>query len=167
MIGITSESGENVPQFGVLGLGAPTFSPEDTDPLGFQIDGVLPTTEDHAGGHFAIVVQGLAATGSSEGEFGYAVVSGVVKAWVNVTDEDHQFADVKDGDVTQLESGDTGSARIIAKDSGTGKKLCVVLLGSSPPPSLPKPTAKYQVLQVTDFTDEDEYSIGWDFVRAI
>src|SRR5690606_24594243 len=58
MIGITNKSGENVPQFGVLGLGAPTFSPEDTDPLGFQIDGVLPTTEDHAGGHFAIVVQG-------------------------------------------------------------------------------------------------------------
>ena len=97
-------------------------------------------------------------------------------AWKMVDYVDHEWTDrdppieSPEGEYTAIEanlgSGMVGQ-RVEVHFYGYDAAGKPRYLFGSPPPSLPKPTAKYQVLQVTDFTSEDEYSIGWDFVRAI
>lgn len=162
---VRNDSGADADErFSVLGIDDIVFTPTDNE-RGFQNEPLLsvvtPTVADHLG-KFVITQQPL-----RNGKLCRAVATGLTPVKIDVVNEDDEWADVKDGDTTQLQSGGSGAARIVYKEPGTGTKWGIVLLGSSPPPSLPKPTAKYQVLQVTDFTSENEYSIGWDFVRAI
>jgi hypothetical protein len=53
---------------------------------------------------------------------------------VDVTDEDHGYADVTDADATKLTSVSRGSAQILWKESGTGLKWATVRLGVPPAP---------------------------------
>ena len=97
----------------------------------------IPAAADHIG-NFVILLEPAA------GEIGRACISGVCPVRVDVNDEDDQFADVKDGEATMLESAPTGSARIIWKESGTGTKWAVVRLGGGA--GLPPGTTDGQVL---------------------
>jgi hypothetical protein len=54
-------------------------------------------------------------------------VAGACIAYVNVTDEDHGYATRSSGNVV-LQSASTGSVKILHKPTGTGEKLCAVLL---------------------------------------
>lgn len=128
-------SSEDVDWYGVLGIdGLAVTKAENEDEFmgGIVLDGVTPEAEGSSSaghsGKFAIVQQPIAS-----GEIGVAVIAGATQVQINVTDADHKFADIKDGDNTQLESAASGSARILWKESGTGTKWAVVCIGASAP----------------------------------
>jgi hypothetical protein len=58
-----------------------------------------------------------------------AQVSGACVAWVNVTNANHGYAQVTNGNVV-LQSSSDGPVRILYKPTGTGEKMCAVLLGA-------------------------------------
>jgi len=142
IITVKNESGSARRQFDVLGLGEPIFLPSSGSAGGgsgggssggadqsfrnmVAFRGVMPTEDEHIG-RFVVLIEPLAA-----GTVGKACVSGVCQVRVNVTDEDHEFAELADGQADTLESGDTGSAKILWKEDGTGQKWAVVHLGAT------------------------------------
>ena len=133
IIAVKNESGSARRQFDVLGLGEPIFLPGGGSSGGAEqsfrnfvaFRGVMPSEDEHPG-KFVVLIEPLAA-----GAVGKGCVSGVCQVRVNVTDEDHEFAEVADGQADIVESGDTGSAKILWKEEGTGQKWAVVHLGAS------------------------------------
>jgi hypothetical protein len=158
VVKVRNNSGAAVDRFGVLGLDEPIFLPVSNAASlkelkrERQFTGVTPVAGSHRG-RFAILAEPVKAGGVAR-----AVVSGAYIAQVSVTDAAHQFADVKDGDATQLASDWGGSCRILWKDSGTGTKWAVLLLGSADPGS-----GQYQGQNLTTVTQNTR---GWDFQRA-
>ena len=86
----------------------------------FEVD--VPDAADNA--------IGIALEPIADGRVGRAVISGVAVCTIDVTDAGHEFAAPTPADETKMTSGDSGPARILWKDSGTGDKTAVVLLGS-------------------------------------
>jgi len=138
IITVKNESGSAKRQFDVLGLGEPIFLPSSGSSSGgstggadqsfrnmVAFRGVMPVEDEHIG-KYIILLEPLAANAVGKG-----CISGVCQVRVNVTDEDHEFAEMADGKTDVLESGDTGSAKILWKESGTGQKWAVVHLGAS------------------------------------
>lgn len=70
---------------------------------------------------FAIALQDI-----PDGSIDRAQVSGACVALVNVTDEDHGYAVVADGELV-LQSATTGPIRILFKPTGTDEFTCAVL----------------------------------------
>jgi len=135
---VKNESGSARRQFDVLGLGEPIFLPSSGSSSGgstggadqsfrnmVTFRGLMPSEDEHVG-KFVVLIEPLAANA-----VGRACVSGVCQVRVNVTDEDHEFAEMADGKADVLESGDTGSAKILWKEDGTGQKWAVVHLGAA------------------------------------
>ena len=119
-----------IARFGVMGISGVIISP--TDRLNqFKerpaLTGTTPTTAGHAS-KFMVAQIPIRA-----GKTGPAIVSGTTIVQVNIVDADHEFADVKDSDATQLESANTGAASILYKPTGTGSKWCVVRIGNGSP----------------------------------
>ena len=179
---VRNTSGQDVDWLGILGVDGVVYPPGENE-TGFLgqpvLDGKKPT-EDHRG-RFVVVLEPVAAGGIAR-----AVLMGVTPVLVNVTDEDHGWADVADGQAGYLESGIAGAAQILWKEAGTGTKWAVVRVGlpSSPlPPGtehlqmlwwnetdeqwelLNPPVSEYMVLQRLP-DDEEGARIGWDWVRA-
>ena len=73
---------------------------------------------------FAIALQDI-----PDGSIDRAQVSGVCVALVNVTDEDHGYAETRDGEIV-LQSAATGPVRILYKPPGTAEALCAVVFAS-------------------------------------
>lgn len=123
---VKNDSGEDVPRFGVLGIDGVIFTADD-NLLEFQarvaFTGITPAEADHAG-KFVICLDPIA-----DGKIGRAWVSGVCAAKVDIGSAAHKFADVLDGDNTQLRSTDSGSARILYREAATGEQWCVVRMG--------------------------------------
>ena len=71
---------------------------------------------------FAIAMQDMPTDAIDRGQ-----VSGICVALVNVTDADHDYAEVVSGEPV-LQSSDSGPLRILFKPTGTGEKTCAVLL---------------------------------------
>ena len=140
---IQNNSGGDLPALSILGISTSFFDPS-ANVVSFAqgapvLGGVTPTVTDHAG-RFAVLLQPI-----DNGAIGEVCISGLCAVGVNVTDEGHKFADVSDGDTTQLASGDTGAAAILWKPSGTGPLPCIVRIGN-PSAVLPKGTKRYQLL---------------------
>jgi len=135
IVTVKNESGGARRQFDILGLGEPIFLPGGGGSSGENAEqsfrnfvafrGVMPVEDEHVG-KFVVLIEPLAA-----GAVGKGCVSGVCQVRVNVTDEDHEFAEMADSKTDMLESGDTGSAKILWKEEGTGQKWAVVHLGAS------------------------------------
>lgn len=108
----------------IVGIGDPV-EPTDQNILEFDFifTGRVPTTNDE--GRFAIVPFGVDA-----GQTQIGVVSGVAYCLIEVNDEAHLFAEVKDGEHQLLESRPSGSARILYKEAGTGQKKAMVQLNA-------------------------------------
>ena len=123
---VKNSSGSDVDRFGVLAAGGVFIEPDDGLEE-FQsariFDGVVPTT-DYLG-RILIALEPIAS-----GAYGRCAISGLVPVQVYIEDEDHWAADVI-GSLTQLQSGATGSARIMYKGEGTTTMWCLVLLGST------------------------------------
>jgi len=108
----------------IVGLGDP-IAPPDTELAAFRdlvgLEATVPTAGD--AGDFAVVPAAI-----PDGSLGMGVVSGVQLVKVNVVDAGHGYADVTVGEVDYLTSAVSGSAKIVAKPSGTGIKWAYVLL---------------------------------------
>lgn len=139
LIPIRNRSGDTLARFDVVGIGAPVLTPGDNleafvDRAGF--DGVAPVLFDHAL-KFAIVVDPIAydsdeaATG-----WGYGVFTGLVVAKVDIRNEHHTHATLRNDDDDELPtlwSEFGGPGRIIAQedDGATGSKFCLLDLQPS------------------------------------
>jgi hypothetical protein len=108
-----------------------------------QIDTTLVTTLDRQHLWFNGVVpaaplwqtmHGILVRQTPNGEIGDCFVNGVCLAYVNVTNAGHYRCDAKASQYT-LESCFAGPWQILYKPSGTGEKLCVVVIGQKRPSS--------------------------------
>ena len=107
---IRTDSGGTVSRFGVLGIGDVIFTPDDhlgKFQNGYAFKGVTPAVPYHTG-KFVIMLDAV-----PDGVIGRGLLVGNIAGQVNVIDEDHDFADVEDGDATVLRSGPSGSAQIL------------------------------------------------------
>jgi len=123
---VKNASGYDQDRFAVLGIDSPIITPTDNEDEfknRVALAGVTPDGKDHFG-RFVVLLEPVRS-----GALGRACVSGVCPAKVYVTDEDHQFADVNDGQAGYLASGETGAALILWAESGTGEVWAVVRLG--------------------------------------
>lgn len=120
IVKVLNNSGANVPRLAVLGIDAPIVEPNDqADPRrGDQDTGTFFSMirfkgNTPADSHFASFVVTIEPI--EKDVIGRAVVMGSVIAWLDVVSESDEYADIKVGDVTVLETGPIGSARIIWK----------------------------------------------------
>lgn len=126
---VRNDSGSNCDITDVLGISGSVVNPNAG--AGQQADfqqqitltGVTPATPDHLG-KFVICAEPIAA-----GTVGKCWAGGVCPAYINVGATTDKFADITNGDATQLTSGTSGAAQILYPPTGTGQQWCVVRLG--------------------------------------
>ena len=157
---VKNASGADVGRFGVLGIDSVVVSPAD-NLAEFQSRVALSCVAPQAGVHegwFVILAEPLAS-----GKIGRAWASGVCPVQIEVASESDWYADILDAETGKLGSGPTGSATILAIESGTGTKWAVVRIGQAGA-AIPPGGLRYQVLakQSDDSGDAD-----WDYVRAV
>ncbi|MBN2584881.1 MAG: hypothetical protein JXL80_17585 [Planctomycetes bacterium] len=163
---VRNDSGEACDLFDVLGIDGPLIIPENNEEEFADrvvMSGVTATLPDHLG-RFVILLEPLAAgQEGGEGDVGLACASGVCPAKLNVTNENHRFADIDHEEgVGFLTTRPSGAATILWKESGTGAgKWALVRLGSSGGTAdNPKVLGPSDPAQLTDATDE------WDITEA-
>lgn len=138
VVPVKNVSGEFVDANGVLGIGDMILAntsdelPEDHIlPFRggrFVLEGKLPQTDEEDENYtdrFCILRQPLA-----DDEVGTAWWFGICVAYVDVQDEDDQYVKLVDEEVGFLESSQIGSAEILWKEGGTGKKWAAIDLRS-------------------------------------
>jgi len=126
IVPVKNASGADRDRFDILGIDAPIFTPSDNEESfknQVALKGVTPTAADHTG-RFVVLLEP-----AKSGAIVPGLVQGISPVRVDIQDEDHEFADVADGECGQLRSGTTGSAQILWKENGTGVKWAVVRLG--------------------------------------
>lgn len=127
LISLINNSGSNLDRYGVLGLGDPLWTPYDNEDAFLRtvvFQGVQPAVPDHLG-KFAIVLEP-----ADDGRVARAWIGGCVTVRVDVLNDGHTYADVKDGSVSELRSAGYGSAQILWREGGTGSQWAVVRLGN-------------------------------------
>jgi hypothetical protein len=110
-------------QFAAISLGDLVIKPADNEP---EFRGNPPVFEAEAlaaGKPFAILQRPL-----ENEECGPATLAGITPAKVNVSNETHRFATA---DAGVLKSSDSGTARILWKEDGTGEKWAALQVGIS------------------------------------
>ncbi|MFA6134548.1 MAG: hypothetical protein WC869_11090 [Phycisphaerae bacterium] len=126
---VRNDSGETRQRFDILGVTDTLYTVAqnpDTYKNRPAVKGLVPTTSAHTG-RFVVLLQPLLA-----GDIGQACAVGVVPVQINVVSEAHTFAEVTNSQCGYLTSGTSGSAVILAKDSGTGTKWAIVkIVGGS------------------------------------
>jgi len=104
-------------RFHVLGIDRPIFTPGESL-FSFKeqvaVGGTTPTEDDHLG-RFLVLQEPLRA-----GMIGRACVSGVTPVRLNVLDEEHDWADIEDGETDSLKTDTAGSAFILWKEPPSG-----------------------------------------------
>jgi hypothetical protein len=125
---VQNNSGGNLDKFEILGISAPYVTPTDNE-TDFQnritIVGVTPDIDDHKG-KFIVLQEPI-----PNGKIGRGILSGETIVQIDVDDEAHEFAEITDGESGYLTSTDSGSARILWKESGTGQVWAYVRIGDS------------------------------------
>ncbi len=126
VISVKNNSGSDCEKYQILGIDDMVITPT-VDLASFQsnptVSGVTPTTADHYG-KFVILSQAI-----SSGNTGKGWIMGAVLVQIDITDADHKYADVKNSDLTELESKVNGCAGILWRETGTGTKWALVRLG--------------------------------------
>ena len=124
---VYNDSGIAVDKFGILGIDSIVIAPADNlsefqqSPI---ISCITPDVDAHRG-RFVVTLEPLGV-----GDYGTAMVSGVVPVQVTMDANSYGWADVKDEDDASLQSAPTGSAQILLVESGTGVKWAFCLLGT-------------------------------------
>jgi hypothetical protein len=115
---------QDLAQFTVVSLGDLVIKPEDNEQ---EFRNNLPIFElimDEISNPFGILQRPI-----KKNHCGLAMISGITPVKINVESEEHEFAEL---DEDGLKSSDSGSIRILWKESGTdGNKWAVILLGAS------------------------------------
>ena len=123
---IRNDSARPVPMFGVLAIESVTSNPEGGEMTGTDLasqrakefsrrpvlTGRIPVAADKS---FAIALEPIL-----QNKIGRAAVSGATPCRVEIVDGSHNFATVRDGDVTQLRSANCGPVQLLWKPSGAG-----------------------------------------------
>jgi hypothetical protein len=126
---VRNDTGSDLPLFGVAGLGSPLITP-DQHLAEWQHNPSFSVTAVDAGLHgkglFVVVLEPLAT-----GAIGRAILHGVTPVRVDVTDEEHGFATVAEGQAA-LMSAVEGPAQILWRAGGTGEQWALVRLGIQP-----------------------------------
>ena len=173
---VKNVSDTDVAQFGILGIHDILFTPTDNE-LGFKerpaLCGTTPDADLHTG-KFVVCLDPIPCavaedpeaeppiTGSSAG-IGRALLVGATPVQIDVIDEDHAYADVKDGDSTQLQSCGSGAAQILYKESGTGTKWAVVRLGVPP---VPFRIGTDSICLAREYYDDHASGDSWSYQHA-
>ena len=117
IVPVKNNSGADRERFDVLGIDRPLILPSD-NLLSFQNQiafvGVTPTEVDHLG-RFVVLLEPL-----RDGMIGQACLSGVCPIRLNVLDEEHEWADIEDGETDSLKTDTAGSAFILWKEDASG-----------------------------------------------
>lgn len=118
IIPVKNASGNDLDRFDVLGIERPIFTPSD-NLLSFQnqvsVVGVTPNEDEHVG-RFIVLLEPL-----RDGLIGRGCLSGICPVRLNVLDEEHDWADIEDGETDSLKTDDAGGAFILWKEpSGSG-----------------------------------------------
>lgn len=127
LISVRNDSGADRDRFHLLAIDRPIIGPADNlrefknRPSAI---GKLPVHSDHFG-RFAVLLDPIRV-----GKIGRAWVSGVCPAKVDVIDNCHDFADIKNNDASQLESQPFGSAQILWREGGIGPQWSIIRLGN-------------------------------------
>lgn len=117
---VRNTTGGDLSRNAVVGLGNAVISAADNlrqfrEPM-IALDGVLPNAEIHDWA-FAILTEPIA-----NGAIGRAIHVGLAAVQVDVSDEDHDRAQLITGDTAKLESSDSGPFAILYKEPGMGLK---------------------------------------------
>lgn len=124
---VKNTTGSAVGRFGVLGISNSELSVSaNYFKQNIILTGVAPSSTSHSSGRFVVLHEPIAASG-----VGRAYINGHCQVQINVTDANHTFCDVKNGDSTMLQSAESGPAVIIWKESGTGTKWAIIRFGGS------------------------------------
>ena len=128
-INIRNNTGDTLPRYSSVGIGAPFFTPtENLQTFLNQLGFVGEQLSADYSGLFAVVQETLPA-----GKIGRAVFAGITVAKIDVVDEGHDYADA-DSSATMLTSGGSGGARILYKESGTGTKWAIIRIPADSSP---------------------------------
>jgi len=136
VVPIKNNSGANRSRYDVLGIDGPLFDPAtypDSYKQQVALKGIAPVAGTHEGS-FAILLEPV-----TDGSIGQAAIAGLTIVRVNVPDEDAEafdFAEIADATMGYLAKSDTGTARVVTIESGTGTKWAVVSFGSVGPSKL-------------------------------
>jgi len=154
---VKNASGEDRARFEILGITDPVISVSDNEEHfknRVALKGEMPSVDDHTG-KFVILLEPLKSDG-----IGMAMALGICPVKLTVDSEDHTHADVKDEEAATLQSGFSGSAQILWKESGTGEKWAVVRINAMPPRNLHADDAvnAYEI----DRTSEDDDDKEWN-----
>jgi hypothetical protein len=124
LVVVENTTEDDVPLYGVLGLGDSVFGPgadtdagEMADRIAFQ--GVDIEAPKHLG-NFVVCQEPIPA-----GELGIGMISGITPALIDVIDERDRFVDVEVGEQIPR-SRPSGGALIRFKESGTGTKWALI-----------------------------------------
>jgi hypothetical protein len=127
-VNIKNSSGADIDTGYILGLGSPIITVSDNlaafkEAASFVCD--TPASPTHVG-KFCIAAEPI-----PDGKIGKAFIDGVAICKVQVdSDSKQEFADIKHGERSKLIARYSGAARILWKESGTGDKWAIVLLGA-------------------------------------
>lgn len=110
---VKNGTADDIERFHVLGVDRPIFTPGESL-FSFQdqiaVVGITPTEDDHLG-RFLVLQEPLRA-----GMIGRACVSGVTPVRLNVLEEEHDWADIEDGETDSLKTDTAGSTFILWKE---------------------------------------------------
>jgi len=122
---VRNDSGAARDRFDVLGISGVLFD-ADANQAGFDnqpaLKGITPAIADHEG-QFVVLLAPAA-----EDAIVPCLLDGWTRARVNIQTAGDGFAEVTDGDASQLTSNPAGSARILFAPDGTGTQECLVRL---------------------------------------
>jgi len=106
---VKNETGQDCGRFNVLGLSGVIIKPTD-NPDDFQqrvaLRGTIPAAQHK--GRFAVLLEPL-----RDGEIGRAILDGLTAVRVEMLNEEHPFADIREGYCDVLQSGSSGSAQLL------------------------------------------------------
>lgn len=130
MLRIVNVSADPLPQYGIVALGDIVTDPAVNEP-GFLADLVFESAPPVAGEVFAVVQNPIPVGG-----VGNAIITGLTRCRINIGHVLHQYGVPVDDDYDKLASDyDSGLAKILWKEDGTGVKWCLVDLAADLPAS--------------------------------
>ena len=124
-IWVQNDSGGDLSKYSVLGVSGIIFTPgEEGFDDSIALTGIAPLAGTHEG-KFVVLIDAIPSS-----EIGRAVLIGATVCHVEVSDTDHEYAEIQNAATGSLASSETGSAQIIWVEAGTGTKWAIVRLGN-------------------------------------
>ena len=124
-VSVRNDTGADLPQFGVVGLGDLLIDPDDGE--GEFLNSIVFAGVLAAGGDYDLK-WGLTLAPIEAGKIGTIVVQGLCYAKLD-TEDATEAGPASDGDVEALTSVSCGLARVLWREAGGGNKWAIVCLG--------------------------------------